>query len=278
MRPRGPAPRASLAAALLWAGACGSGQRVTAPPQPSATPPPATGHWTPRAGLTWQWQLSGAIDTSKPAAVYDIDWEADAAVVAALHAVGRKVICYVSVGSWEDWRPDAGQFPPPTLGAAYPGWPGERYLDIRAAAVRAVMERRFDACKQKGFDAIEPDNMDVFEVGAASGFPLTEADGVDFALWLADAAHARGLGIGQKNAASITAAIQARYDWALTESCYADGNWCPQLAPYLGADKPVFMCEYQAASFAQACAWAAPRRYSPILKALDLGAPVTTCP
>ena len=68
------------------------------------------------------------------------------------------------------------------------------------------MEKRFDICKAKGFDAIEPDNMDVFELGAASGFPLTETDGIVYALWLAEAAHARGLGIGQKNAAGITGA------------------------------------------------------------------------
>jgi hypothetical protein len=210
--------------------------------------------------------------------VYDIDWEADAAAVAKLHAAGIKVICYVSVGSWEEFRPDAADFPPAVIGNDYDGWPGEKYVDIRSEVVRSLMSARFDVCQQKGFDAIEPDNQDVFELGADSGFPLTRADGIDYAKWLADAAHSRGMGIGQKNAASITAAIASDYDWALTESCFSDGDWCGDVQAYVDAGKPVFMCEYAAASFEDACASWKPRRYSPILKGLDLDAPVTFCP
>jgi hypothetical protein len=210
--------------------------------------------------------------------VYDIDWEADAAVVQKLHARGIKVICYVSVGSWEDFRPDASAFPAAVIGKDYDGWPGEKYVDIRSPALRSVMSARFDVCKTKGFDAIEPDNMDVFELGSDSGFPLDEDDGVAYALWLAEEAHARGLGIGQKNAAAITGRIAASYEWALTESCYSDGNWCGDVSAYTRANKPVFMCEYQKSSFAKACGAWLPQRYSPILKSLELDAPVQACP
>jgi hypothetical protein len=77
--------------------------------------------------------------------------------VERLHARGIKVICYVSVGSWEDFRPDADDFPEAVIGNDYDGWPGKKYVDIRAASLREIMLRRFDA--------IEPDNMDVFELG-----------------------------------------------------------------------------------------------------------------
>ncbi|MFQ5739279.1 MAG: endo alpha-1,4 polygalactosaminidase [Acidobacteriota bacterium] len=40
----------------------------------------------------------------------------------SLHAQGRKVICYISAGSWESWRPDAGQFPSYLLGKPLSGW------------------------------------------------------------------------------------------------------------------------------------------------------------
>jgi hypothetical protein len=234
--------------------------------------------WRPHAGLTWQWQLSEPVSDPIDVDVYDIDWEVEASVVEDLHARGIKVICYVSVGSWEDFRPDADAFPESVIGNDYDGWPGERYVDIRSAALREVLEARFDVCREKGFDAIEPDNMDVFELGDESGFPLTQEDGVEFALWLAEQAHARGLGIGQKNAAGITAEIVDHYDWALTESCFSDGNWCGDVSAYEAADKPVFMCEYEESSFADACqAWAA-QGYSPILKNLDLDAPITFCP
>jgi len=239
---------------------------------------PSGGYWKPKAGLRWQWQLSEEVGTPLDVDVYDIDWDAPRATVDKLHAAGIKVICYVSVGSWEDFRPDANAFPANVIGNDYTGWPGEKYVDIRSDALRAVMNARFDTCKSKGFDAIEPDNMDVFELGNDSGFPLTEQDGIDYAQWLATAAHQRGLGIGQKNASRITSKIVANYDWALTESCYSDRNWCGDVEAYALANKPVFMCEYEAKSFSAACnAWK-PKSYSPILKGLDLDAPITFCP
>ena len=91
-----------------------------------------TGWWRPTAGLTWQWQIGDFdIDTSFAVDVYDIDLYVDQAIIDELHAKGRKVICYISVGSWEDWRPDKDQFPPEVLGNDYDGWPGEKWLDIR---------------------------------------------------------------------------------------------------------------------------------------------------
>ena len=69
--------------------------------------------WYPAPNSTWQWQLTGLpVDQSVDVAVYDIDlFDNDASVVAALHARGRKVICYMDAGSWEDFRPDAGAVP-----------------------------------------------------------------------------------------------------------------------------------------------------------------------
>src|SRR6185295_18302906 len=79
--------------------------------------------WKPPAGVTWDWQLSST-DLSYSVAVYDIDWENGASAVASLHAKGIFVICYVSVGSWEDFRPDQASFPTAVIGNDYPGWPG----------------------------------------------------------------------------------------------------------------------------------------------------------
>lgn len=235
------------------------------------------GYWKPRAGTTWQWQLTGTIDTTIDVDVYDIDgFDNDAAVVKGLHEQGRKVICYISVGSYEDWRPDAKNFPAAALGKDYPGWPGERFIDIRAQAVRKIMASRFDGCKNAGFDGIEPDNMDVY--GADSGFPLTPQDGVEYAQWLAEEAHARGLNIGQKNAPEITSQIQPVLDWALTEDCF-DQSWCADVSAYVDHDKPVFMAEYTdtKVDFSAACTWAKPKKFSPILKGRDLDAPVQFC-
>jgi Glycoside-hydrolase family GH114 len=237
-----------------------------------------TEYWKPSAGSSWQWQLTGPIDETVNVSVFDIDgFDNDASTVKALHSRGRKVICYLSVGSFEDWRPDAKSFPAAVLGKEYPGWPGERFVDIRAKALRDIMAARFDLCKQKGFDGIEPDNMDVYS--ADSGFPLTEKDGIDYANWLANEAHSRGLNIGQKNASEIATQLEPGFDWALTEDCY-DQHWCADVSVYVDHDKPVFMSEYTdtGVDFGAACAWATPRKYSPILKGRDLDAPVQFCP
>ncbi|MFE6994137.1 endo alpha-1,4 polygalactosaminidase, partial [Streptomyces pharetrae] len=87
-------------------------------------------------------------------------FENTAADVARLHRDGRRVICYVNVGAWEDFRPDRDAFPRSVLGRPN-GWHGERWLDIRRVSVlRPLMERRFDMCRDKGFDAVEPDLME----------------------------------------------------------------------------------------------------------------------
>ena len=98
-------------------------------PPPTAIPspvlsPPSVSLWRPAPGLTWQYQLNDLpVDGSFDVDVYDLDlFETDASIVAALHAQGRKVIGYISVGSWEDWRPDAARFPPEVIGRDYEGW------------------------------------------------------------------------------------------------------------------------------------------------------------
>jgi hypothetical protein len=235
-------------------------------------------YWKPNAGTSWQWQLTGTIDKTVNVSVYDIDgFDNDEAVVKALHGQGRKVICYLSVGSYEDWRPDAKSFPAAVLGNEYPGWPGERFVDIRANTLRDIIAARLDLCQQKGFDGIEPDNMDVYS--ANSGFPLTEKDGIDYANWLAREAHTRGLNIGQKNASEIAKQLEPAFDWVLTEDCY-DQGWCADVSVYVDHDKPVFMSEYTdtGVDFGAACTWSKPKKYSAILKGRDLDAKVQFCP
>jgi hypothetical protein len=216
---------------------------------------PNSDWWQPRAGLTWQWQLSGPpVDTSIEADVYDIDiFDNDAAVVAELHARGRKVIGYVNVGSWEDWRPDKDRFPAEVLGRDYEGWPGERWLDIRRMdLLTPVMLARLDLCKAKGFDAVEPDNMDIH--GNETGFPITYQDQLRYVLWLADEAHRRGMAIGIKNAADQLPDLIDHFDFAILEDYFFYGLE-EQMLPLIKAGKPVFAAEYDdtGVDFAAAC-------------------------
>jgi glycosyl hydrolase family 114 len=57
----------------------------------------AQAEWIPEQGTSWQWQLSGTIDESVAADVYNVDlFETPRSVVSSLHAQGRHVICYMS--------------------------------------------------------------------------------------------------------------------------------------------------------------------------------------
>src|SRR5213078_3792858 len=65
---------AGLAAMLVTLGAACS--LVSSPPTPTPPPRPPqhTGIWQPAPGTTWQWQITGKVDTSvTPAAMYDVD-------------------------------------------------------------------------------------------------------------------------------------------------------------------------------------------------------------
>ena len=142
-----------------------------------------------------------------------------AATVAALHAAGRKVACYFSAGSFEDWRPDAAQFPAAVKGGGN-GWPGERWLDIRRLDIlMPIMEARLNLCKQKGFDSVDPDNVDGYT--NTTGFPLTAADQLAYNASIANAAHARGLTVALKNDLNQIPQLVPYFDWALNEQCFA---------------------------------------------------------
>ncbi len=237
--------------------------------------------WQPAPGTTWQWQLGDPpIDQSFDVQMYDVDmFDVSASLVAALHARGRIVICYISVGSWEDWRPDADQFPDEVLGDDYEGWPGEKWLDIRQIDLLApIMRARLDQCQAKGFDGVEPDNIDGYTND--TGFPLLSyQDQLTYNIWLAQEAHARGLSIGTKNDGDQTADLLPYFDWALTEDCFAD-EWCDDVTPFIAAGKAVFAAEYTDTGITldDFCPQAQALGFSAILKHRDLDSWRRACP
>ena len=204
--------------------------------------PDGAGHWRPRPGTAWQWQLSGKLDTSVDVPVYDIDgFDHTASTVAALHDDGRKVICYLSTGAWEDFRPDAGKFPKSVLGKGN-GWEGERWLDIRETDVlEPLMAERIDMCREKGFDAVEPDNMDGYKND--TGFPLTGDDQLRYNRLIAKLAHDRGMAVGLKNDLDQIPDLVDDFDFAVNEQCAQYGE-CARLTPFVAAGKAVFHVEY----------------------------------
>jgi hypothetical protein len=203
----------------------------------------ASARWRPEPGLTWQWQLQGTPDLSVDADVFNIDgFDSSGVQMDRLHDRGRKVICYISAGSWERWRPDADYFPKRVLGRSN-GWAGEKWLDIRRMTVlKPILRDRLNVCVRKDFDGVEFDNVDGYTNN--TGFPLTGRDQKRFNRWLAQAAHHRGLAAGLKNDLGQIRALEPDFDFAVNEQCF-QYNECGALRSFIEHDKAVFHVEYE---------------------------------
>lgn len=231
--------------------------------------------WRPTAGTTWQVQYSGPTDTTVNAQVYDLDAvDTSATTVAALHAAGRHVVCYISAGSWEDWRPDAAAFPAAVLGSPLDGWAGERWLDVRQTSVLGpIMAARMDQCRAKGFDAVDPDNVDGYT--QRTGFSISPAAQLAYNRLLAKLAHDRGLAIGLKNDVEQIPALVDEFDFAVNEECVAY-NECGALRPFTSSNKAVFHVEYVGTP-AEFCPITRPLGLSSLQKHRKLDAYRLTC-
>ena len=142
----------------------------TSLPPPLPATPGNKGIWRPSANTTWQIVLQGAIKLDPSATsispdvdVYDIDlFTNPQSTIDTLHRFGKKVICYFSAGSYENGRPDSGEFKDSDKGKVLSGWPGERWLNLNSNNVRNIMTKRVELASKKKCDAIDPDNVDAY--------------------------------------------------------------------------------------------------------------------
>lgn len=210
---------------------------------PTATPQKQSGRWQPTPGLSWQWQLKGAINTSYDVDVYDIDlFDAPIETIQQLHVRGIKVICYFSAGTYEDWRPDADKFPDDILGKPLADWPDERWLDIgEINTLTPIMTTRMDLARDKGCDAVEPDNVDGYDNNTGETF--TSGDQLRYNRWLAEEAHKRGMAIGLKNDLEQIGELVDDFDFAVNEQCF-EFDECGKLLSFINYNKAVFGVEY----------------------------------
>ena len=230
--------------------------------------------WTPALQTSWQIQLQGTISTSADASVYDLDlFDTPQAVIDGLHAQGRKVVCYFSAGSWEDWRPDASEFPAAVKGRSN-GWPGEKWLDIRQFDILGpIISDRLDLAVKKRCDGVDPDNVDGYT--NSTGFRLTGSDQLRFNKWIAGEAHARGLAVGLKNDLDQVPQLVSAFDFAVNEQCF-EYKECDLLLPFVDAGKPVLGIEYYG-SPSTICPKANAMGFSTLKKSMSLDAERIDC-
>lgn len=188
-------------------------------------------------------------------------------------------ICYVNAyqtqpderGWWVRRHPDlllrngSGAF------LADPNWPGEYVLDTstpaKRAAIAAIVGAWIDGCARKGFDGVEPDNLDSW-TRAGVNHRLTRTDNLALATMLARRAHADGLAIGQKNTVEVSRAgrRQVHFDFAIAEECQVYRE-CGGYRTYYG--RRVYEVEYSRRAYKAACA-ARGATMSIILRDLDV--------
>jgi hypothetical protein len=237
--------------------------------------------WRPQTtSAPWQWQLQGPIDTSVTASVYDIDgFDTSRATVAKLHAQGRKVICYLDVGSWEPYRPDKAEFPRSVIGRRYSGFENERWLDIaHFHRFERPLKQRFSMCARKGFDAVEPDNVAGWENENHPGFDITRREQLSFNRWVARQVHAREMAVALKNDGRQATELAPDFDFAIVEECFKYHECGFYKNTFINEGKAVFEAEYEQEPKAY-CKTAGAIGFSAIRKSLGLFAkPWGPCP
>lgn len=235
-----PAPEAAISGLNTWASLNSS---ITLPP---------TGT------VKWDWQIGGddsSIGVPAGVTLLDVDgFNISAAKVASLKAQGVYTVCYIDAGSYEDGRPDSSQYPA-YLKLYYDKAWGEWFLDIRDvfkpnSVLAKLLTARFQMCKDKGFDALEPDNLQNDE--NTPGL-LTKQEQIDFNGWVADTAHSVGLAVFQKNGPDnillkdrTGKMLVDKFDAILNEECQPNKE-CPPLAEYVTRGKLALNAEYAVA-------------------------------
>jgi hypothetical protein len=186
--------------------------------------------------MTWDWQLSisGNQLQFHTVDMFDIDgFNNDAAVVSKIHARAgltlphEIAICYISLGSWENFRRDANSWPASALGLTLNGFPNEHWVDVRQlSSLLPVIDSRLALCAGKGFDGVEVDNIDGWT--NPTGFSLTQSDTEAWLAAIANQAHADGLFVLYKNDPLSTSFGVKYFDGALSEQCYQFSECTPQ--------------------------------------------------
>ncbi|KAF7303623.1 Glyco-hydro-114 domain-containing protein [Mycena indigotica] len=143
-------------------------------------------------------------------------------------APGLYNICYINAFQSQDgddktwWEQNAANLLLQKNGKLVidPDWDEYIFNTTTAAnrnALAVIVEPWIDECASKGFNAIEPDNLDTYTRFSQ----LTKADNLAFARILSDYAHSKNLAFAQKNTAELQAADKTTggFDFAIAEEC-----------------------------------------------------------
>jgi hypothetical protein len=244
-----------------------------------------SGRWKPPTHLRAQFQLQGVSDHCKTGGynarvhgkafdgswvspeAYFIDLYADDGAcpqyapgtpnrdaVRAVHAAGKKAICYVDIGSAEPYRPDYQEFVDfdkrcsgCLLGKTYDS--GDPFLSLNnrkgeRTFVLAEMEKRLDKCAAAGFDGVYFDVTWEWQVGKdVTGWNISYETQLLYNVAMLNMAHMHNLAAGINYDLLQIKDLVPQEDFHIDESCF-DYNECDYLLPVTKAGKPVLQIEY----------------------------------
>jgi hypothetical protein len=226
---------------------------------------PAAADWTlPPANGKFDYQIGGDYALPNGVQVVSRDWFAGTA------PSGAYGICYVNAFQTQANDPDVDRpdekdnWPADLVLTALgddPNWDGEYLIDLSTAekrtAAAAWVKPMTQACADKGFKAVEFDNLDSWtrfqDSPVASQPPFGRAEAVAYATLLVADAHAAGLAAAQKNTAELSQAearTQIGFDFAIAEEC---GRWkeCGRYRANYG--NLVYVIEYRKKDFKRDC-------------------------
>jgi hypothetical protein len=223
---------------------------------------PAGGYWKPPQLFEWQWEidhplvLSNTTDVPPGVSVYDIDGiENPASTIAALHAKGDHVICYIEVGTAGNYGGTYTTYynelkAAGVLGNKLSGYP-EYFLNINSTETVAIVESIIQQqCATKGFDAVETDLDETYGSNEGkTGFTITQANEESYLTTLANYMHGLGLAWIAKNlddtgSQAFVSAMEPLAQGILSEQANQYGTISLDNV-FLAAGKPVLDAEYK---------------------------------
>jgi hypothetical protein len=224
----------------------------------------ATNWVPPPVNAKFDYQIGGDYPPLSGTRTVSRDW------FAGTPAEGAYSICYVNAFQTQSDengvdRPDEQSNWPAGLVLKKlgddPKWGGEYLVDISTAANRAAaagwVQPMIQTCADKGYKAVEYDNLDSWTrfdgTPLEDDVPFGKREAIAYAELLTERAHALGLAVGQKNTLDLTrrqARTRIGFDFAIVEEC---GRYreCRDYRELHG--NRVIVIEYRRRDFRRAC-------------------------
>jgi len=205
-------------------------------------------YWKPQQGQSYNIMLSEEHPnfSNEKADIVEVDLT-HVESVKQFHKLGKKVICYFSGGTAEDFRDDYREYfkHEGLVRDVYDEWSQERFVDYRKDSLKPILTARIKRAKEIGCDGIDVDNIDLYQIKKVKNWnnPITKNDAIRFSNWFTSTIHNYGMSVGLKNCYDMVNDVKNIFDFGISEDCANKGE-CQYYTNFLKSQKPVFAINY----------------------------------